>query len=231
MAEEKRKKKRGKRERKERRFAGNQNAAAPIAVGAGMLGGLALGAGVYAQWVSENSPSYAPFILAGGAFTLGASMFFGDAQAETLRVGDVGVALEKKGELLRFLWCDITRVAMEGQKLVLTSNSANISVPVRNQKAAVAWILAEGTRRIPDVMDVKRDAIAGLPEPSDKDGELVAVEGFQVTGRHCAKSGKPIAFERDARLCPQCAQVYHHTSVPKRCMTCQAELGEKALEV
>ena len=76
-----------------------------------------------------------------------------------------------------------------------------------------------------------RDAIAGLPEPKDTDGELVPVEGLQVAGRQCAKSGKAISFERDARLCPNCGQVYHHTSVPKRCMTCKAELGEKAIDL
>ena len=53
MAEAKRaKKKRTKRERKERRFSGGEMQASRVAVGVGVLGGLALGAGVYSQWVS-----------------------------------------------------------------------------------------------------------------------------------------------------------------------------------
>jgi hypothetical protein len=77
---------------------------------------------------------------------------------------------------------------------------------------------------------VKRDAVEGLPAPRDDDGELLSVEGAQVAGRTCAASGKTIAFERDARLCPQCTQVYLKDKVPKKCLTCGAELGERAVE-
>ncbi|HEX6765699.1 MAG TPA: hypothetical protein VF103_09485, partial [Polyangiaceae bacterium] len=77
--------------------------------------------------------------------------------------------------------------------------------------------------------DVKRNAVAGLPEPSENDGEVLTMEPLQVAGRHCASSGRPISFERDARLCPQCCQVYLKDEVPKKCVTCEAELGEKAV--
>jgi hypothetical protein len=80
-------------------------------------------------------------------------------------------------------------------------------------------------------MDVRREALNDLPEPKETDGELVPVEALQVAGRQCAKTGKTISFERDARLCPRCAQVYHHTGVPKKCVTCKADLGERAIEV
>jgi hypothetical protein len=76
---------------------------------------------------------------------------------------------------------------------------------------------------------VKRDAVDGLPTPRDDDGELLVVESLQVAGRECAASGKTIAFERDARLCPQCCQVYLKDRVPKKCLTCDAELGERAV--
>ena len=38
------------------------------------------------------------------------------------------------------------------------------------------------------------------------------------------------AFERDARLCPNCGEVYLKDQVPKKCLTCQAELGTRARE-
>ena len=95
----------------------------------------------------------------------------------------------------------------------------------------MAWIIAEGTRRVPDAMNVKKSALDGLPEPKDLDGELVPLEGVQIAGRHCAATDKPIAFERDARLCPNCAQVYLKDAVPKKCVTCERELGASAIEL
>ena len=61
--------------------------------------------------------------------------------------------------------------------------------------------------------------------------ELVALEGVQVAGRHCAATEKTIAFERDARLCPNCAQVYLKDNVPKTCVTCERDLGSAAIEL
>ncbi len=232
MAEAKKaKKKRVKRERKERRFAGVQNQASQLATGAGIAGGLALGAGVYAEWVRATPLEYAPFILAAGAFTLGGALIFGDVRTAPVRIGDLGVALEKGNEIVRVQWCDIDRVHIEGSKLHIKSKATSFALPLSAHKKAIAWILAEGTRRVPDVMDVKREAVNGLPEPLDGDGEMVPVEAVQVAGRRCAKTGRAIAFERDARLCPRCAQVYHQSGVPKKCVTCKIELGEKAIEL
>jgi hypothetical protein len=224
-------KKKRKRERKERRFSGQESQTSKAAVGAGIVGGLALGAGVYAQWIRAVPLEQAPFILAGGALTLGATLIFGDTKTPAVRIGDAGIAVERGNELLRVPWCDIDRVHVEGGKLHVKSKAGPVALPLAAQRVAVAWILAEGTRRVPDVMDVRRETLNGLPEPKDSDGELVPVEALQVAGRSCAKTGKTIAFERDARLCPRCAQVYHQTGVPKKCVTCNADLGERAIEV
>lgn len=225
------KKKRVKRERKERRFVGESAQASRVAFGAGIVGGLALGAGVYAQWVRDVPLEQAPFILAGGAFTLGAALVFGDTKTPAVRIGDAGIAIEKGSELVRVPWCDIDRVYVEAGRLNVKSKAGTHALPLGAQRTAVAWILAEGTRRVPDVMDVRRETLKDLPEPNDADGELVPLEALQVAGRQCAKTGKSIAFERDARLCPRCAQVYHHTGVPKKCVTCKADLGERAIEI
>ncbi|RYZ05983.1 MAG: hypothetical protein EOO73_17710 [Myxococcales bacterium] len=228
---ETKKKKKAKRERKERRFSPEQTYASGAVVGVGMLGALAAGAGVWGQWISEVPHSYAPFLFGGGAIALGASLWFGDAGAVPVRVGDAGIALERGTELTRLAWCDLERVEVSGKQLLAKGKGATFSIPIAAHPKAVAWILAEGTRRVPDVMNVKRTELAALPEPKDLDGELVPLEGVQVAGKHCAATNKPIAFERDARICPNCAQVYLKDAVPKKCVTCEKDLGSSAIEL
>jgi hypothetical protein len=46
-----------------------------------------------------------------------------------------------------------------------------------------------------------------------------------VVGRHCAATGKVIAYEPDARLCPRCERAYHKSGVPEAC-ECGALLAE-----
>jgi hypothetical protein len=230
MAETKKKKK-TKRERKERRFSPEQTYSSNGAVAVGMLGALAAGAGVWGQWISETPHAYSPFLFGGGALALGAALWFGDAGAVPVRIGDAGIALERGSEVTRLAWCDLETVEVVGKQLMVKSKSTTFSIPIAAHPKAAAWILAEGTRRVPDAMNVKKSDLVGLPEPKDLDGELVLLEGVQITGRHCAASGKPIAFERDARLCPNCAQVYLKDAVPKKCVTCERDLGSGAIEL
>jgi hypothetical protein len=230
MAETKKKKK-AKRERKERRFSPAQTYSSGAAVAGGMLGALALGAGVWGQWISETPHNYSPFLFGGGAVALGASLWFGDAGAVPVRIGDAGIALERGTELTRLAWCDLETIEVNGKVLNVKGKNATFAIPLAAQPVAVAWILAEGTRRVPDAMNVKKSDLTGLPEPKDLDGEMVALEGVQVAGRHCAATDKPIAFERDARLCPNCAQVYLKDAVPKKCVTCEKDLGASAIEL
>lgn len=230
MAETKKKKK-TKRERKERRFSPEQTYSSGAAVAGGMLGALALGAGVWGQWISENPPGYAPYLFGGGALVLGAALWFGDAGAVPVRLGDAGIALERGTELTRVAWCDLETVEVSGKQLIVKGKASTFTIPIAAHPKAAAWILAEGTRRVPEAMNVKKSDLTGLPEPKDVDGELVALEGVQVAGRHCAATGKPIAFERDARLCPNCAQVYLKDAVPKQCVSCERDLGASAIEL
>jgi predicted RNA-binding Zn-ribbon protein involved in translation (DUF1610 family) len=226
----KKKKKSSKRTRKERRFVGEQTYASKVTVGVGMLGSLLLGAGVYSRWVSETPASYAVYLVAVGSFLLAGAIAFGDLGTLPVRVGDLGIAIERGKELERIGWFELERVYVEKGKLVLKGKESATSIVVAAHPKAVARLLAEGTRRIPEAMDVKRDLVSGLPPLREDDGELLVVEAPQVAGRSCAASGKTIAFERDARLCPQCGEVYLKDKVPKKCLTCGAELGERALE-
>ncbi len=226
----KKKKKSAKRKRKERRFVGEQTYASKVAVGVGMLGGLILGAGVYSRWVSDQPASYALYLVGVGALLLVGAMAFGDLGTLPVRVGDLGVAIERGNDLERIAWCDLERVYAENGKLLLVGTEGTTSIVLAAHPKAVARLMAEGTRRVPEVMDVKRSALEGLPALREDDGELLSVEGAQVAGRTCAESGKTIAFERDARLCPQCCEVYLKDRVPRKCLTCGAELGERAVE-
>ncbi len=226
----KKKKKSSKRTRKEHRYTGEQTYASKVAVGVGMLGAALLGAGVYERWIFEQPKSFAVYLVALGAFALVGAVAFGDLGTLPVRVGDLGIAIERGNELERIGWCDLKRVYAEKGKLFLEGKESTSAINIAAQPKAVARILAEGTRRIPEAMDVKRAAIEGLPTPRDDDGEVLTVDAPQVAGRTCAASGKTVAFERDARLCPQCGEVYLKDRVPKKCLTCAADLGERALE-
>lgn len=219
-----------KRTRKERRFVGEQTYASKLTTAVGMAGALGLGAGVYSQWVSDSPAKAAPYLLVAGATLLGGSLYYGDASTHPIRVGDAGVAIERGKELERIAWCDLERVYVKDGKLRLEAKGGpTFEIVIAAQPKGVARILAEGTRRVREAMDVKKSAVSGLPEPRDDDSEVLVVESIQVAGRVCAASGKTIAFERDARLCPQCCQVYLKDVVPDKCLTCEAELGERAV--
>lgn len=231
MSETKTKKgKKTKRTRKERRYVGEQTYASKLTTSVGMFGALGLGAGVYSQWVSETPARAAPYVLVAGALLLGGALYYGDLGTLPIRVGDAGVAIERGKEIERIAWCDLERVHVKDGKLRLEAKgNLTFEIVLAAHPKGIARLLAEGTRRVPEAMDVKRTALAELPEPRDGDGEILVVESIQVAGRECAASGKTIAFEGDARLCPQCCQVYLKDVVPKKCLTCEAELGEKAV--
>ncbi|MGC4091659.1 MAG: hypothetical protein QM756_28015 [Polyangiaceae bacterium] len=220
-----------KRERKERRFTPEATYASRITTYVGMAGALALGAGVYAQWLTEDPKNFAPYLLALGSAGFLGSLWKGSNEVGPLRVGDAGIAVENSDELTRILWCDIERVSLSGGVVQVKGKQQSISFPADAHPKALAWLLSEGGRRVPDVLALKRTEIEALPEPKEHDGELVNIDELQVAGRHCRASDKPIAFERDARLCPNCGESYLKDHVPKKCLTCQAELGSRAREV
>jgi hypothetical protein len=220
-----------KRERKERRFTPEATYASRVTTYVGMASALALGAGVYAQWLTDNPLPYAPYLLGLGSLGFLGSLWKGSGEVGRVRVGDAGVALETQGDLVRILWCDIERVSIDAGKVQVKGKQASIGFPADAHPKALAWLLSEGGRRVPDVLAVKRAEIEALPEPKELDGELVTIEELQVTGRHCRATDKAIAFERDARLCPNCGESYLKDHVPKKCLTCQAELGTRAREV
>lgn len=219
-----------KRDRRERRFSPEETYASRVTVYAGMFGAFSLGAGVYAQWIRQEPLSYGAILVGVGGVIFGWALWKGSADVGHVRVGDAGVAVEKGNDLVRVLWCDIERASVEDGSVVVRGKAASLSFPVEAHPKAAAWLVAEGGRRVPDIMAFSRTDLERLPETKEFDGELVALEELQIAGRACRSSGKPIAFERDARLCPTCGESYLRNQVPKKCLTCQAELGTRARE-
>jgi hypothetical protein len=96
-----------------------------------------------------------------------------------------------------------------------------VTASLAGHSQAAAWIVREARERVPAVVHVPDDA--PLPPPQASAGEVIALEPPQVVGKHCAASGKVIAYEPDARVCPKCERVYHKASVPEAC-ECGASL-------
>ena len=134
-----------KRERKERRFTPEATYASRVTSYVGMAGALALGAGVYGQWLTDNPLKVSPYLLAAGSVAFLGSLWKGTNEIGALRVGDAGVALENEDELVRILWCDIERVSLNSGKVDVKGKHASISFPAEAHPKALAWVLSEST--------------------------------------------------------------------------------------
>ena len=213
--------------RKERRYEPKSSPMAVVSVVAMSIGALLVGAGTYAQWLrgEELGPlKYAPWLLGSGALVLVAVALFGQRLARPIRVGDAGVASEKDGgELERIEWRDVTRLLLTSDSLTVQSPGTNLSVPLKVHLEAAKRIVAEVQARLSKrAADLEGSEPLGAPD--DNAGEEMELEPPQVAGAHCKKTEKLIAFEKDARFCAKCGEVYHKDSVPKRCLTCDAKL-------
>ena len=82
------------------------------------------------------------------------------------------------------------------------------------QPQAAAWIVREARERVPAVVSRAGGRAAARPAATPP-GEVLPLEPPQVVGKHCAASGKVIAYEPDARVCPRCERVYHKATVPR----------------
>jgi predicted RNA-binding Zn-ribbon protein involved in translation (DUF1610 family) len=145
-------------------------------------------------------------------------------------VGDAGVAIERGPEITRMLWCDMEEIRVQGTDLLLKAKGLSLEIPLRAHPKATACIVAEADRRTPKVVKLDDAARRALPAVVQGAGEVVAVTGDQVAGRRCAATQKIISFERDARLCPNCGQVYFKDNVPQTCVTCGEEVAGRAVQ-
>jgi hypothetical protein len=216
--------------RQEWRYEPQGTAAAWISMLGMSLGAVALGAGVYGQWLrgtlraelTEPHP-YAFYLLLGGALTLAAVALLGPRPVKPIRVGDAGIAVEKEaGELERLEWRDVSRVLISGDVLTFQGPGRLLTISLKLHPQAAARAIAEARRRIPAKLeDVDTSAV---PKLDDDAGEVLPLERPQLAGTRCKASDELIAFEKDARLCGRCGEVYHKAHVPDACVTCDASL-------
>lgn len=233
MAKRKNAKRERSRERRERRFEPRPITTPSVVYAVGAVGAILMGAGAWGQFgalLHEGGPEplkIAPYILAAGALLVGVAIWIGTSGEAPLRVGDGGLAVEKGG-LKRMPWHAIERIEWREEAVRVTGKddagtSLAVVATLKSHPQAAAWIVKEARERVPGVVDVPEDAT--LPDPLASAGETLALEPPQVVGKHCAASGKVIAYEPDARVCPRCERVYHKAHVPETC-DCGASLGE-----
>lgn len=212
--------------RQERRYEPKIAIEAVLTIVAVALGAALAGAGTYGQWFRAETlgpHKLSPYLLGAGAALLIGVAVFGHLSAKPIRVGDAGVGLEKDpAEIDRIPWYAVTRLALTPAALTVHSSGTFITIPLRAHAPAAARALAEARARIPArVHDIPEGK---LPTPDDAAGEVLPLDPPQAAGQRCKATDKLIAFERDARFCGRCGELYHKDGIPKRCLTCDARL-------
>jgi hypothetical protein len=189
----------------------------------GGLGAAALGAGAYATWMHDAPMPIAPYLFGGGTLALIVASVMGSSDSVPLRVGDAGVAVERGGgQPDRIRWFEVEKVWLEGKdRVVVEGAGKRIVVPAAHHAQAAGWILKEAGTRIPKKVTVDVERREALARVVSDHAEVVAVEPMQVTGRRCKASNAIISFEREARACPSCGEVYDRKHVPEKCLTCE----------
>jgi len=210
--------------RTERRYEPAASAFAIATVLLFSLGAVALGAGVYAQWLRGGDVGphpWALYFLVTGAVLLLAVALFGQTTARPVRVGDGGVAIERDDSVERIAWCDVSRLLVTDDVVTVQGEGVTISVSRKVHPQAAARVVREAKERIPKKVDadVSVPAPEGAVEPAND-----PLDPPQIAGRTCKGSGEVVSFEKDARFCGRCGELYHKNAVPDRCLTCDARL-------
>jgi hypothetical protein len=170
----------------------------------------------------------APWLVGGGALAVIAAAVMGSSDALPLRVGDAGVGAERGGaEPERIGWFEVERVAIEsGDRVVVEGAKKRIVAPATHHAQAAGWILKEAQARIPRRVSIDTDKSGELMRGAGDHATVVAIEPPQLAGRRCKATGTIISFERDARICKRCGEVYDKKHAPEKCLTCEAPMNE-----
>lgn len=207
--------------RNERRFPPRAAAADLAGVLGTSLGAVAVGAGMYAQFISTPAHTFAPYLLGAGAAVAGVSFFLG-GKPISVRVGDVGIGLEKSADNIeRMAWYEVDSIRYAANVLSFSGKGRVLSIAQGSHPDAVKLALVEARKRIParltDVGEI-------LEKPVADAGEPIVLEPTQLAGLRCRATDRIISVEKDGCYCGRCGQAYHRASVPDHCLTCDALL-------
>ena len=115
----------------------------------------------------------------------------------------------------------MSRVLADGDMLTFQGPGTVVAIP-SSSTPRPPRALAEARARIPKRLEgVDTAAVPGLVQAA---GEVIPLERAQLAGARCKASDEAIAFEKDARLCGRCGEVYHKAHVHDACLTCEAPL-------
>lgn len=215
-------------ERVERLFVPQGGSRSKLAFGLGMLGCAALGAGVYAAWLARQPLGAGWPLLIGGLAAAAVAWWLRAAEAPPVRVGELGVIVGDPAETRRLHWHEVSSVRIADEALRIESSEPLVTLPLAAHGQAAARIVAEASRRIPSRVDISPKAHERLPRLVDAEGVVVPATRLQLAGQKCAASGVSITFESDARLCANCAALYHVQHVPAACLRCERPLAHAA---
>jgi hypothetical protein len=209
----------------ERRFEPKSSGREYVSVVLMSLGGVVLGVGVYAQFLSDAGPAtWAPYMLATGVLLVVAYFLFGQAEARPLRVGELGVGFEQDGKVNRTRWYEIDSVELADDSLTLGVSGKPLRVSLLTHPGAARRIVVEASKRIPRRVALHDDDLQRIGEPRAGEGKTVEAEPPQVTQLRCLASDMPLTFEQDVRMCRRCGALFHRTAVPRRCVECGKKL-------
>jgi hypothetical protein len=211
----------------ERRFEAEPGSRANFQALIGGLGVAALGAASYATWMHDTPMPIGPYLFGAGIVGVITAALMGASDGMPIRVGDAGVAVEQGGNQPdRIHWFEIEKISLVGDdRIVVEGANKRIVAPLGHHAAAAGWIVKEALARIPKRVAVPPEQTPAILTGTDEHGKTLAVEKMQLAGRRCKASNTIVSFERDARACKRCGEVYEKKHVPAKCLTCEAPMG------
>jgi len=173
---------------------------------------------------------YAPYLVVGGIVLIVLYLVLTGKRARALRVGDLGVGLERDGRTVeRQPWHKLKSLGDNGVALRLEFGKHKLwTLPLRQYPLAAKRLVAEARARVPDRVKLDSKVVDKLGKPARNEGERLSPEPPQVTGLRCLSTDKALSFERDVRVCNRCSALYHRSGVPTRCRGCDAVLRKKS---
>jgi hypothetical protein len=215
---------------KERRFEAEPGSRANFQALIGGAGVTALGAASYATWMHDTPMQVGPYLFGAGILGVIIASLMSASDGMPIRVGDAGVAVEQGGsQPERIHWCDVEKISLEdGNRIVVQGSNRRIVAPLGHHAGAAGWILKEAMARIPKRVTVPLEQTPAILTGTDEHGKTIVIEKMQLAGRRCKASNAIISFERDARSCKRCGEVYEKKHVPEKCLTCEAPMGTAA---